>query len=126
MKIINTIIATTVLTISLHAQDASVTKSQMSEAVKSKTVVKPYYQGTISEMIQSGGYTYLLINENIPGYDKEKLKSFWISVTRTEAKVGDYVRFKKELVMKDFKSKTLNRTFPEIMFASSLEYKITK
>jgi hypothetical protein len=71
-------------------------------------------------------YTYLKVDEKTPGYDPKKLKSFWVVVDRTSAKVGDYVRFKKELVTKMFKSKTLNRNFDEVMFASNLEYRVSK
>jgi hypothetical protein len=34
-------------------------------------------------------------------------------------KVGDRVRFDQSLVMKNFNSKTHNRTFKEIIFANS-------
>lgn len=126
MKIINTIIVGTVFVLSINAQDTITPKTQTNEVLKTNVEVKPYYQGDVLETIHSGGYTYLLIDEQIAGYNKNELKSFWISVTQTQAKVGDYVRFKKELAMKDFKSKTLNRTFPELMFASDLEYRVSK
>ena len=126
MKIINTIIVASALAVSINAQDANIAKTQKNDTAKTKAEVKPHYQGEVLETIHSGGYTYLLINEKVPGYNKADLKSFWISVTQTQAKVGDYVRFKKELAMKDFKSKTLNRTFPELMFASDLEYRVSK
>jgi len=54
------------------------------------------------------------------------LKSFWIAVESVEANIGDYVRFKKEMIAKNFKSKDLNRVFDEVMFASSLEYRVSE
>lgn len=86
----------------------------------------PRYQGVVLEVLDAKAYTYLKINETLQGDDSTKLKSFWIAVENSAVKVGDYVRFKKELVTKNFKSKTLNRTFDEVMFASQLEYKVSK
>ena len=93
---------------------------------------KPFYQGTILETIDSGGYTYIKIKETI----KETIKAhkhedggdehanFWIVVEREAAVIGDEVRFQKELVTKNYKSKTLNRTFKELMFASNIQHKV--
>lgn len=78
-----------------------------------------YYQGTAVTIKQGGSYTYIEVKE------KTEL-TFWIAVSHTQAKVGDYIRFQKEIVAKDFKSKALNETFKEIMFASNLEYKVIK
>jgi len=124
MKIKYTLFITMLLTLTSNAEEINVLNTNAKEAVEVTSTIKPYYQGTIEEVLHSGGYTYLLIDENIPGNISEKLKSFWITVNRIDANIGDYVRFKKEFVTKNFQSKTLNKTFPEIMFASGLEYKI--
>ncbi|MEA2099829.1 MAG: hypothetical protein U9P72_06850 [Campylobacterota bacterium] len=133
MKIINTLVATALLTISANAQSVAevlqttqAPKVHIKKGTDSKEAVKPYYQGEVIETLNAGGYTYLHIDEKTPGYDPKKLKSFWIAVSRSEAKVGDYVRFQKELVTENFKSKTLNKTFKELMFASNLEYRVSK
>jgi len=88
---------------------------------------KPFYQGTIIESIDAGGYTYLKIEEDLKGHKQEEgheHKDFWIAVTKTPAEVGDLIRFQKELVIENFYSKTLDRTFEELMFASNLQYKV--
>ena len=88
---------------------------------------KPFYQGTIKEAIDAGGYTYLRIEEDLKGHKHEEgheHKDFWIAVTKTTAKVGDMVRFQKEMVTEQFYSKILDRTFDELMFASNLQHKI--
>lgn len=88
---------------------------------------KPFYQGTIMEAIDAGGYTYLLIHEKLEGHQHEEgheHKDFWIAVTKTTAKVGDMVRFQKELVTEKFYSKILDRTFDDLMFASNLQHKV--
>ena len=88
---------------------------------------KPFYQGTIKEAIDAGGYTYLRIAEDLSGYKHEEgheHKDFWIAVTKTTAKEGDMVRFQKEMVTEQFYSKILDRTFDELMFASNLQHRI--
>jgi len=78
---------------------------------------EPFFSGKITEVRHGGGYTYMLIKEHTD-------ESFWIVIDRTDAKLGDTVRFQKQLVAKNFKSKGLNRKFDEIMFVEKLEYKV--
>ena len=89
---------------------------------------KPYYQGTILDKLEAGGYSYLKINEFIEGHSHEDGSNhnheFWIAVNKSPAQIGDEVRFQKELVTKNFKSKVLNKTFEDLMFASNLQYKV--
>ena len=76
----------------------------------------PFYQGEVVTVLQAKTYTYLEIKESTN-------LTFWIVTNAIDAKVGDYVRFQKELVTKNFKSKILNRVFKELMFVSSLEHR---
>lgn len=46
-------------------------------------------------------------------------KRFWIAAPTTKVKVGDRVRFVESMVMENFNSKSLNRTFDRIIFVSS-------
>jgi len=99
----------------------------MTTEQQSAEQVKPFYQGTILETIDAGGYTYLRIKENLEGHhhvEGHEHKDFWIAVERTPAKVGDKVRFQKELVTEQFYSKILDRTFDELMFASNLQHRV--
>jgi hypothetical protein len=82
-------------------------------------IVNPYYQGEVVTVEHGGSYSYLEVKEHSE-------QTFWVAVNRTEVNVGDYVRFQKELVTQNFKSKALNRTFEELMFGSHLQYKIQK
>ena len=79
----------------------------------------PYYEGEVVAVEQAGAYTYLEIKEKTE-------KTFWVAVSSADVKIGDYVRFQMELVTKNFKSKTLGRTFAEVMFASGLQQRILK
>lgn len=78
---------------------------------------RPYYQGTAIEVRHGGAYTYVLVKE-------ENEKDFWVVFNKTGVQKGDFIRFKKELVAKNFTSKDLNRKFDEIMFADSLQRRI--
>lgn len=82
-------------------------------------IVQPYYQGEVVSVEHGGAYTYLEIREHTE-------ETFWVAVNAAEVKVGDYVRFQKELVAKNFESKALDRTFDELMFASNLQHKVQK
>jgi hypothetical protein len=64
----------------------------------------------ITETLSSGGYSYMKVQEG--------KNSYWIAMTLRDAKVGQEIKFTEQGWMKDFKSKTLNRTFENILFAS--------
>ena len=82
-------------------------------------IANPYYQGEVVTVEHGGAYSYLEVKEHSE-------QTFWVAVNRTEVNVGDYVRFQKEIVTQNFKSKALDRTFEELMFGSNLQYKIKK
>lgn len=69
--------------------------------------------GKVIEVINVAGYTYLHIE------DKDRKE--WIAGNANEIKKGDTVRYSKGSVMRDFFSKALNRTFPEILFTSAIQ-----
>lgn len=71
----------------------------------------PATEGKVLSTLDAPGYTYMeLANTE---------KRFWIAAPTMRVKVGDRVRFDQSLVMKNFNSKTHNRTFKEIIFANS-------
>ena len=100
----------------MKTQDSNSTLSV--KDINNTSTIKPYYQGDVVSVEQGGAYTYIEVKEKTE-------KTFWIAVTNSDVKVNDFVRFQKELVMKNFKSKALKRTFEELMFASGLQYKVT-
>jgi hypothetical protein len=69
-------------------------------------------QGTVIETMDSGGYTYVCI-EN--GGQKT-----WAAVPQTQVKVGQQVQLAPGMFMNQFTSKTLGRTFDSIYFAGGL------
>lgn len=68
--------------------------------------------GTIKETADAGIYTYLLLENG----GKEQ----WVAIPKTPVKVGDKVNYINGLVMENFGSKTLNRTFDNIIFSEGL------
>lgn len=68
-------------------------------------------EGKVLSTLDAPGYTYMELASTE--------KKFWIAAPTTRVKVGDRVRFEQSLVMKNFNSKTLNRTFDQIIFVNS-------
>lgn len=70
------------------------------------------HTAVIEETMSSGGYTYMKV--------KEGEKSHWIAMTARAVKKGDTIRYTGQSLMKNFHSKTLNRTFESIVFAADI------
>jgi len=68
--------------------------------------------GTVLETIDSAGYTYLLVDT---GTARQ-----WVAVTATKVNVGDTVSYYDGMVMPNFTSKSLNKTFDSIIFSPGL------
>jgi hypothetical protein len=68
--------------------------------------------GKVLETMDAAGYTYL----NVETAEGAK----WIAVNQADIKVGDEVTYLDGMVMQNFFSKSLDRTFPEIVFSSGL------
>ena len=66
------------------------------------------HQVLAKDVIQTSGYTYLLLTEG----DKE----YWAAVSRFEAEKGKTYYYKTSMEMTNFKSKELNRVFESIQF----------
>jgi len=67
--------------------------------------------GKVVETMDASGYTYVKIDD---GSGKE----IWAAGPKADLKKGEEISLQGGSVMKDFKSKTLDKTFPEIIFAS--------
>lgn len=67
--------------------------------------------GKVISSMNASIYTYMELEANN--------KRFWIAAPTTKVKVGDRVRFVESMVMENFNSKSLNRTFDRIIFVSS-------
>jgi hypothetical protein len=63
-------------------------------------------------VIDAAPYTYLEVEQNN--------KTLWLAANAVAAKKGDVVRFDDGMVMTDFHSQKLDRTFPSVTFVSYL------
>jgi len=67
--------------------------------------------GKVVQTMNSGGYTYVCLEKDG--------KYAWAAMPTTEVQVGDQVAVAR-MVMRNFTSKTLNRTFDAIVFSQGL------
>ena len=68
--------------------------------------------GAVLETMDAAGYTYAKVKE---GKDE-----YWIAGPKAVIKVGDNVSYSEQMMMPNFTSKTLNRTFKELMFVGKI------
>ncbi len=80
--------------------------------VKAATQEDTSLSGKVVETMNSGGYTYVSIEKNG--------KKTWVAVPQTEIKVGQQVTFYPGTNMGNFTSKTLNKTFDNIIFSNGV------
>ena len=66
-------------------------------------------KGKVTETIDAPGYTYVEIDTG-----SEKI---WGAAPTTAINIGDQIEFSTDMPMRDFESKSLNRSFPVIYFA---------
>jgi major membrane immunogen (membrane-anchored lipoprotein) len=70
-------------------------------------------RGKVLETMNSGGYTYVFIET-----DSDKR---WVATTEFAVSEGDVVQASAGMPMRNFESKTLNRTFDVVYFADRIE-----
>ena len=68
--------------------------------------------GKVLETMNSGGYTYMKV-------DTGKAQQ-WVAVPESEVKTGDEISYHDGMVMSNFTSKSLNKTFDAVVFSSGL------
>ncbi len=80
------------------------------DSVKKATPANSSLSGKVLETMDSGGYTYVLL--------ETKSGKKWVAAPKTSVTVGETATFAPGMVMRNFKSETLNRTFDEVVFSS--------
>jgi hypothetical protein len=68
--------------------------------------------GKVLETMNSGGYTYVSLEKNG--------KKTWVAMPATAVKVGQEITCQPGAEMRNFTSKTLNRTFESIIFSGGI------
>jgi len=94
---------------------STTTTSGESNTLSSENVGKvqgsKYFVGELSETFNAGGYTYVNV-ATLEG-------AVWAAGPVTALKKGDKISFASKMLMKNFRSKALDRDFKEIYFAKS-------
>lgn len=62
---------------------------------------------------QVGNYTYLEVKAKGPAY--------WVALPTTEIAVGSVISYRGGMIMENFESKELNRTFDKVLFLEGLD-----
>ena len=70
------------------------------------------HTATVLETMSSAGYTYIRVEENSINY--------WIALPETKVTVGEQISFYEQMLMEDFTSRSLNRTFDRILFVEAI------
>ena len=74
---------------------------------------EPFVSGEVIETMDADRYTYILV--------ENRGKKVWVAGFKFPVKVGDKVVAPGGFMMRDFRSRSLGRTFDEILFASPIE-----
>jgi hypothetical protein len=69
--------------------------------------------GAVKSVTNSAGYSFIEV-------DQGGGKSVWVAAMQTPMKAGDQVKWQGGMTMNNFTSRSLNRTFEQIVFASAL------
>ena len=93
-------------------QEAATPAPEVLPAAQMAATADSSLSGKVAETMNSGGYTYVLIEKSG--------KKTWVAVPQTTVKVGQEVVCQPGMEMKNFTSKTLNRTFESIYFSTGL------
>lgn len=88
------------------------TGTSLSDAASSESLLLEKKSITVLEVIQVANYTYLR--------GKEKQEEIWLAVPTIEAKPGDVLYYENGMLMTNFESKELKRTFERILFVDTI------
>ncbi|MBT3236279.1 MAG: DNA-binding protein [Bdellovibrionales bacterium] len=102
------IILTIILSMTIFQMASGFGPGGARKAGKVKADPTKLHQGKVIQTMNSGGYTYVQV--------KGKKDTHWAATKKIKIAVGDQVEFIRGTPMKDFKSKTLKRTFKTIYF----------
>lgn len=69
-------------------------------------------EGKVVSSIDTAGYTYVEVNQNG--------KNMWIAANLIKVKPGNRIRFDEGAMMTNFRSNSLQRTFPAVLFVNQV------
>lgn len=71
------------------------------------------FQGEVVDTMNASGYTYMLLASNN--------KQTWVAIPEASVMKGEVVQYQEGMVMENFTSKSLNKTFETIIFSAGLQ-----
>lgn len=86
--------------------------AEKKDAAKQKEDKGPILQGKVVETMDAKGYTYICLEKNG--------KKGWVAIPAAKVSVGQEVQVRPGTEMGQFTSKTLNRSFDDIVFSTGL------
>ena len=112
MKFFPAMLALTLVSTPVLAQSLPSGHPQMGAAKDGKAAPQAQLpqKAKVLSTVDAAGYTYLEVTQN--------KKTLWLAGPKVVAKKGDIVRFDDGMVMTNFESKTLKRTFPAVTFVN--------
>jgi len=108
----HTMIKTITMTAALVFSGTLYAQTETKSSKASKAAQKKIAYGKVLEKKEVMGYDYLRVDQN--GTQR------WVAIAKAPVKVGDTVGYDTKTVMKNFKSKTLDKVFDEIIFANEV------
>lgn len=79
---------------------------------KAQTADAPAKQGKVIEVLNAEDFSYLHIES-----DNSKI---WVAGIKVQVKAGDTISYVENVIMSNFSSKALNRTFEKVVFVSTV------
>ena len=101
-----------VLTISIIVVLVMQTTAFSASPTSSAASAQAGISGKVVDTMDSGGYTYVQLEQDG--------KKTWVAVQQMNVKKGQTMTFKPGMVMENFESKTLKRTFDTIVFSDGV------
>ncbi len=95
------------------SSSSAVNSPMMMQQNAPQTAQGPNVSGRVVQIIDSGGYTYVLLKQK----DDSKI---WVAAPGMKVSVGEQVTFEGGMEMINFPSSTLKRTFDKVIFSNGL------
>jgi len=89
-----------------HHSTMTPDEQALAEAQKHRKI----FRGKVEEAIYKEGFAYVRLDANS--------ESIWVAVVNQKPVVGDQIAVQEQAVLTDFHSKSLDRTFPKIIFGA--------
>lgn len=113
MKRLTILFALFITLLSGCSDDSTTNQASSSSANNTSSAPTAANQGVVKRATHAGGYSYVQVEKNG--------KEMWIAGPTANIKRGQTVSWTGASLMKNFTSKTMRKTFEEILFVQKLE-----